>query len=77
MLLTPFSSESGAKKITPEMGEPPTVTGSTGLRISQKTNKCKKKARIRRCVLFAKDQPLQESCMIWMTRLPWAKPWNL
>ena len=34
MLLTPFSFESGAKKITPEKGEPPTVTGSTGNRLS-------------------------------------------
>ena len=39
MLLTPFSFESGAKKITPEKGEPPTVTGSTIDRLSHHSTK--------------------------------------
>ena len=48
-MLTPFSFESGAKKITPEMrGKPPTVTGSTRVRISQISSNIKKKSARRR-----------------------------
>jgi len=38
---TPSLCGSGARSLPPQMGEPPTVTGSTGSRISQIFSECK------------------------------------